>query len=232
MAKRKAGKKKNSPKGKGEIIQKTSAQDNSGNRKEKQTDEYYVKAIIGHKIMKDKANNGKKALHFLVDWENYVVNNWLPISSLDGCLDLVKEYIDNKRKEANQAKTVNNNINNQPLSPSRSPIKAIRIHHNKLINPSININIEKPKPFKEIFSIDYANEDHPKNIYNIKSIVFPPNENEPIKVTYQLNNSRITYNAKLDDLPLDIETKNHFLETIVKNKLDPGLYTTNEKIID
>ena len=94
------------------------------------------------------------------------------------------------------------------------------------------MNLKKPKLFKELFSIDYVNDDHPKNIYNIKTIVFPPNENDPIEVLYKLNNSRRTYNAKLDDLPLDIETKYHLLETIVKNKLDLGLYIADKKIID
>ena len=197
--------------------------------RKRKKNEYYVKAIIGHKIHNDKT---KKTLHFLVEWEDFITKDWLPISSLDGCLDLVKEYIDNKIKEVNQAKPVNNIINNRPLSQSCLPIKAIRIHHNELITPFINMNLKKPKLFKELFSIDYVNDDHPKNIYNIKTIVFPPNENDLIEVLYKLNNSRRTYNAKLDDLPLDIETKYHLLETIVKNKLDLGLYITDKKIID
>lgn len=49
---------------------------------------YVVDTILDHKM------GPKKALLYFVSWQGYATsqNTWEPVSNLDGCQDLVKEY--------------------------------------------------------------------------------------------------------------------------------------------
>jgi len=218
----------------------------SGESSLRSSDEFEVEAITNDRVRyeyDDESGTYKDVKEYLIKWVGYKKKSWEPASNLDGCQQLLNNYINSKKKKVSK----NNNIYNLRKRINNKKIKNYEKNISNGIDIDFDIDIENSEiesPIKkaqnEGFALHNDNENSksenlPKELINKKRKSKDTNFSISIDDSHvktdsnsKLNQNEIpnlnqTNNNK--DINISIDNNGQFLGitqvTIPKNKNDP-----------
>jgi len=152
----------------------------SGESSLRSSDEFEVEAITNDRIryeFDEESGTYKDVKEYLIKWVGYKKKSWEPASNLDGCQQLLKNYINNKKKKDMKNNNISYNlrkrINNKRLKNYEKNISnGIDIDFDiDIENSEIESPIKKAQNDNYTSNNDYENSKNdnlPKDLVNKK----------------------------------------------------------------